>query len=153
MIFGIPYPVLWLAVAVILVVIEASSLNLLTIWFALGALAAMVASLFGIPLYFQAVVFIVTSAILLYFTKPIVKNFLSVRKERTNADKVIGEKGIVVERIDPISGTGQVKVRGQIWTARSADDLVIEENETVEIQEISGVKLFVKKCLEVTINK
>lgn len=148
MLFGISYAVLWLILFVVLIIIEASSLNLITIWFAIGALLAMLAALLGVPVYFQVVIFIISSALMLAFTKPIVQNVLKVKKERTNADKIIGEKGIVIEKIDPINGTGQVKVGGQMWAARSIDDIEIEINEMVEIQEISGVKLFVKKCLK-----
>lgn len=148
MLFGIPYAVLWLIVFIVLIIIEASSLNLITIWFAIGALLAMFAALLGVPVYFQVVIFIISSAVMLAFTKPIVQNVLKIKKERTNADKVIGEKCIVIEKIDPINGTGQVKVGGQMWAARSIDDVEIEINEMVEVQEISGVKLFVKRCLK-----
>ena len=92
----IPLSFLWLILAVILIIIEASTQNLITIWFAIGALFAVFAALIKIPLYFQLVVFVIVSAILLYFTKPIVNRFLKVKKERTNADKIIGEKGIVI---------------------------------------------------------
>ncbi|KNY25585.1 NfeD family protein [Pseudobacteroides cellulosolvens] len=142
---SIPLAVWWLILAVVLGIIEASSFNLITIWFSIGAVAAMISSLFGVPFIYQVVIFIMMSALLLYFTKPLIKKFLNVRKEKTNADRIIGEKGIVVEKIDPVNGTGQVKIGGQIWTARSTNDEVIDLNELVEIQEILGVKVFVKK--------
>jgi len=141
----IPFPVLWLIIVVVLGIIEAVSFNLITIWFAIGAVVAMISSFFGIPFIYQVVIFIVSSALLLYFTKPIIKKYLYVRKEKTNADRIIGEKGIVVEKIDTVNGTGQVKIGGQIWTARSINNEVIELNELVDIEEISGVKVFVKK--------
>jgi len=140
----IPLSFLWLILAVILIIIEASTQNLITIWFAIGALFAVFAALIKIPLYFQLVVFVIVSAILLYFTKPIVNRFLKVKKERTNADKIIGEKGIVIEKIDPLKSTGQVKVGGLIWTARSEDGTQIDVDEVVEVKEISGVKIIVK---------
>lgn len=148
MLFGISYAVWWLILFIVFVIIEASTLNLITIWFAIGALLAMFVALLGVPVYFQVVIFIISSAIMLAFTKPIVQNVLKVKKERTNADRVIGEIGIVVEKIDPINGTGQVKVGGQMWAARSIDDAVIEVNEKVEVKKISGVKLFVKMYLK-----
>lgn len=149
----IPLPALWLIIAVVLGVIEASSLNLITLWFAIGAVAAMISALFGIPFIYQVVIFIMVSALLLYFTKPLIKKFLYVRKEKTNADRIIGDKGIVVERIDPVNGTGQVKIGGQIWTARSTDDEVIELGELVDVQDISGVKVFVKKSSDINKNE
>ncbi|HEY9058971.1 MAG TPA: NfeD family protein [Pseudobacteroides sp.] len=149
----IPLPVLWLIIAVVLGVIEASSLNLITLWFAIGAVAAMISALFGIPFIYQVVIFVIVSALMLYFTKPLIKKFLYVRKEKTNADRIIGDKGIVVEKIDPVNSTGQVKIRGQIWTARSTDDKIIELDELVEVQEISGVKLFVKKSSDINKNE
>ncbi len=147
---NISFPVLWLIIVVVLGIIEAASFNLITIWFALGAVVAMICSYFDIPFIYQVVIFIISSALLLYFTKPIVKNYLNVRREKTNADRIIGEKGIVVEKIDPVNGTGQVKIGGQIWTARSVNNEVIELNELVNIEEISGVKVFVKKASNVT---
>lgn len=141
----IPLPFIWLFLAVILMVIEALTQNLVTIWFAIGALIAVFAALIKIPLYFQFAVFIVVSAVLLYFTKPIVNKFFKVKKERTNADKIIGEKGIVIEKIDPVKNTGQVKVGGLIWTARSEDGSQIDEDEVVEVKEITGAKVIVKK--------
>jgi membrane protein implicated in regulation of membrane protease activity len=142
---GIPYPVLWLVVAVILGIVEALTVGIITIWFAIGALFAMILALLGLPFYIQVISFIVVSSVLLYFTKPIVKDFLKVKAQRTNADKVLDEEGIVIERIDQNHGLGQVKVRGQVWSARSFDGQDVEEGETVEIQEISGVKLIVKR--------
>lgn len=146
--FGTMHSVMWLIIAVILGIIEASTLSLVTIWFAIGALFAMIAALIGIPLKYQIVIFIITSGVLLYFTKPIVKNILKVRVKRTNADMAIGEKGIVIEKIDPRNSTGQVKVRGQVWSARSIDEQYIAEDEMIEVEEISGVKLVVKRCLD-----
>ncbi len=142
---NIPIAVWWLILAVVLGIIEAASFNLITLWFSIGAVAAMISSFFGIPFIYQVVIFILISALLLYFTKPLIKKFLYIKKEKTNADRIIGEKGIVVEKIDPVNGTGQVKIGGQIWTARSTNDETIELNELVEVQEILGVKVFVKK--------
>lgn len=142
---GIPYSVLWLILAILLGIIEASTLGLFTIWFAIGAVFAMFAAMLGAPLIVQMLVFIAISGVLLFFTKPIIKKFLYVKKEKTNADKVIGEKGIVIEKIDYKNSTGQVKVKGQVWTARANNEDDIEENEIVEVKEISGVKLIVKR--------
>lgn len=141
----IPYSVFWLVIAVVLGIIEAATLGLVTIWFAIGALFAMVFAMVGLPLSVQLIVFIISSSILLYFTKPILKKYLKVKLQKTNADRAVGEIGIVIEEIDPVLGKGQVKVRGQIWSARTVDNQGIAVDEKVEVQEISGVKLIVKK--------
>ena len=142
---GVSYAVMWLVLAIVLVGIEAATLGLFTIWFAIGALVALIVSLTGLPFIYQLISFIITSGVLLYFTRPIVKNFLVKKTQRTNSDRMLGEKGIVIERIDPVLGKGQVKVLGQIWSAKSSDGESIAVDEMVEVQEISGVKLIVKK--------
>jgi membrane protein implicated in regulation of membrane protease activity len=141
----ISYSVIWLVIAVVLGIIEAATLGLVTIWFTIGALFAMVFAMVGLPLPVQLIAFIISSSILLYFTKPILKKYLNVKLQKTNADRAIGEIGIVIEEIDPILGKGQVKVRGQIWSARTVENQGIAVDEKVEVQEISGVKLIVKK--------
>ena len=142
---GVSYAVMWLVLAIVLAGIEAATLGLFTIWFAIGALAALIVSLTGLPFIYQLIAFIITAGVLMYFTRPIVKNFLVKKTQRTNSDRMLGEKGIVIERIDPVLGKGQVKVLGQIWSAKSSDGESIAVDEMVEVQEISGVKLIVKK--------
>lgn len=142
---GIMYSIMWLILAIVLVGIEAATLGIFTIWFAIGALAALIISLTGLPFLYQVIAFIITSGVLLYFTRPIVKNFLVKKTHRTNSNRLIGEKGVVIEKIDVVLGKGQVKIFGQIWSARSFDNESIDVDEMVEVQEISGVKLIVKK--------
>ncbi len=141
---GVSYTVIWFILAIVLAGIEAATLGIVTIWFAIGALAAMIVSLTGLSLIFQVIAFIITSGVLLYFTRPIVKKFLVKKTQRTNSDRLIGEEGVVIEKIDPVLGKGQVKVMGQIWSARPSGSESIEVDEAVEILEISGVKLIVK---------
>jgi membrane protein implicated in regulation of membrane protease activity len=145
---GIPYSIFWLIVAVLLAVVEAFTLGIATIWFAIGALLAMFVALLGLPFIYQVSAFIILSAVLLYFTRPIVKKYLKIRTESTNADRLIGKTGIVIEKIDSIQGIGQVKILGQIWSARSADNDIIV-GERVEVQEIAGVRLIVKRVEEI----
>lgn len=141
---GVSDTVIWFILAIVLAGIEAATLGIVTIWFAIGALAAMIVSLTGLPFIYQVIAFIVTSGVLLYFTRPIVKRFLIKKTQKTNSDRLIGEKGVVIEKIDPVLGTGQVKVLGQIWSAKPDQRESIDVDETVEILEISGVKLIVK---------
>jgi len=141
---------IWLAIAIIMGIIEAATLGITTIWFAIGALIAMVTSMLNLPIPLQVLIFIISSVVLLYFTRPIVKKYGRIGVTRTNADRLIGEKGLVTEKIDVINGTGQVKVFGQIWSARSVDNKDIEAGEMVEIKGITGVKLVVGRTGENT---
>ncbi len=137
---------IWLGVLVAAVVLEIATTQIVSIWFAIGALASLTATLAGVEqLWIQIVIFVVVSAIAVIATRPIVKRIVNKKAEPTNADMVIGKTGIVTEKIDNLAPSGMVKAGGQMWTARSADDSVIEENERVIIKEISGVKLIVIK--------
>ncbi len=93
----------------------------------------------------QIIVFFLSSLILIFYSIPILEKYGRIGIVRTNADRLIGEKGLVTERIDVINGTGQVKIFGQIWSARSADNQDIEAGEMVEIKSITGVKLIVER--------
>ena len=136
----------WLGILVAAVVLEIATTQIVSIWFAIGALAAFIAALVGIEqLWIQIVVFVVVSAIAVAVTRPLVKKMINKKAEPTNADMVIGKTGIVTEKIDNLAPSGIVKVNGSVWTARSADDSVIEADEKVIIKEISGVKLLVIK--------
>ena len=136
----------WLGILVATVILEIATTQMVSIWFAIGALAAFIAALLGVEqLWIQIVVFVVVSAIALAATRPLVKKMVNQKTEPTNADMVIGKTGIVTEKIDNIASSGLVRVNGAVWTARSADDSVIEADEKVIIKEISGVKLLVIK--------
>lgn len=136
----------WLGVLVAAVVVEMCTTQMVSIWFAIGALASFFVALAGVEqIWIQIVVFVIVSAIALIVTRPLVKKMVNGKAEPTNADMVIGKTGVVTEAIDNLAPSGQVKVSGAVWTARSADDSVIGENEKVIIKEISGVKLLVIK--------
>lgn len=144
--FGVSYPAFWLIAAIVLGVIEAATAGLVTIWLVLGALAAWVCALLGLPFIFQLVIFLIVSYLLLIITRPIVKKWLTPKEiVKTNADRVIGEIGIVTEKINGIEGKGQVKVGGQIWSAIPADGTEIEPGAKVRITAIAGVKLVVNQ--------
>ena len=135
---------LWLAVAAAALIIEVLTVNLVSVWFIAGAIAAFVASLMGAGFWIQLCVFIVISAILIIAVMPAAKKLVAKSKTATNSDRIIGEKAIVTEKIDNISATGQIKVLGNIWSAKSSDGSIIESGETVIIEKISGVKAIVK---------
>ena len=133
----------WLGTVIACVIIEAMTVSLTSIWFAIGAIAAWLIYLTGLGLEVQIVIFLLVSILCLIFTRPIAMEKLKVG--RVNAESLIGQSCKVESTIDNINNTGTVNVRGQIWTARSADDRVIEKDEIVEIKEIIGVKLIVQK--------
>lgn len=142
--------VLWLAVLVVLVVIELLTMGLTTIWFAGGALVATIASLFGAPLTLQVILFLVSSALLLYFTRPIAVKYFNKDRVRTNAESLVGRQAIVISEIDNLQGIGQVNVGGMEWSARTrVDGVRLPVGTVTTILAINGVKLIVEERKEV----
>lgn len=135
----------WIIAMVVFLVIEAVTVGIVSVWFAIGALFAMVTAMLGANLWVQITVFLVVSAIALYFTRPLVKKFVNSKVEPTNADMLIGKECRVVETIDNLSGTGAVYVDGKTWTARTVDEEIIPKGQLVKAERIEGVKLIVSK--------
>lgn len=142
---------LWLGVMVLFLVIEALTVGLVCIWFAAGALAALLCAMFGASVWIQVIAFLVVSAVTLYFTRPLVKKYVNGKVEPTNADIVLGKECRVTEQIDNISGTGAVYVDGKTWTARTENDEVIPAGTLVTALRIDGVKLIVAQAEEETV--
>lgn len=145
MIFGINSLYLWVAVIIIGVAIEAFTLNLSAIWFAVGAVVALVAASIGLDLSAQLIIFVLFSAVLLLLVRPFCRRFLRTQTEPTNADRIIGEPAIVTEQIDNMQEVGEIRIFGQVWTARSADDSIIPKGVAVKVVAIRGVKAVVEK--------
>ena len=135
--------IVWVAVMLIFLIVEAATAGLTCIWFAIGALAALIAALFGAPLWLQIIWFFVISFVTLYFTRPLVKKYVNSKIQPTNADMVIGKEALVTEAIDNVEGVGAVAVGGKVWTARSADGQPVETGSIVTVLRIEGVKLIV----------
>ena len=140
-------PYIWLGVIVLALIVEALTFALVSIWFIPGALVAMILSFFpSIALWVQILVFLLVTVLFLIFVKPLTDKFLIGKKTPTNADALIGEEAVVTIAINNIEAVGQVKVRGQIWTARSADkNITYEVGEILNVVAIEGVKLICKK--------
>ena len=137
--------IIWLVLFVIMVVFELVTLQLVSIWFAVGALGALIASLAGAGIEIQLVVFIALSLLLLILVKPATSRLMRKNVTKTNVDSLVGQTGKVTSLINNLNGYGTVSVRGQEWTAASVDDqVIIEEGTTVIIRKISGVKLIVE---------
>ncbi len=135
----------WIATFVFLIIAEATTAQLVTIWFAVGALGALIANLLNAQDWLQWAIFVVVSIVTLVATRPLVKKFTGKKIQPTNADRNIGEQAIVLEDIDNTLGTGSVNVKGVTWTARSLNGDLIEKGTMVVIHKIEGVKLLVVK--------
>lgn len=142
--FEIPMPLVWLAIAIILGVIEAVTVTLISIWFAIGALAAIIPAYFGVPLWGQILVFLAVSAIAFAFTKRFFKDIVKVKKQPTNSDSLIGADGIVTAEINNLEGTGKVYISGLTWSAKTSDGKTIPEGAVVSVEKIEGASLFVR---------
>ena len=140
--------VLWLILMVLFLMAEASTVSLISIWFACGALIAMLISFFGAGFIWQLSAFIVVSALLLLLLRPLVHKYFTPRLTRTNVDSVIGSQGYVTEEIDNVNATGQVKLGAMFWTARSTSGSAIPVDTLVRVDRIEGVKAFVSPVQE-----
>ena len=134
----------WLIALIVLLVGEAITIGLTFVWFAEGALGALIVAVLGGALWLQVVIFLALSGVTLALARPVFARFLKTSHAATNADRVIGQTAVVTEQIDNLSGTGQVNVAGQIWSARSAHDVVIPRETEVRVLKISGVKVLVE---------
>ena len=135
----------WLALLVLFIITEVATVQLTTIWFAGGALLAMLLAAFGIKsITAQIIVFLVTSIALLIATRPLVKKHINKKSQPTNADRNIGQKAVVTEEINNLLGTGAAKINGIEWTARSVSGEIIEKGSTVTVVRIDGVKIIVE---------
>lgn len=135
--------IVWVVIMVVFLVVEAATAGLTCIWFAIGALAALIAALFGAPIWLQLVWFFVVSVVTLYFTRPLVLKYVNSRSQPTNADMVIGKEALVTEAIDNVESAGAVAIGGKVWTARSENGEPIEVGSIVTVLRIEGVKLIV----------
>ena len=139
----------WLIVIAVLLVVEFATAALTTIWFAGGALLALICAFLGGPVWLQVFLFAVGSVVLLFLTRPLAVKYLNKGAVHTNADSLIGKEAVVTERIDNLRSTGAVQVNGQVWTARSVNpEHTIEKDEVVMVRAIEGVKLIVGKRIE-----
>lgn len=136
----------WLILFVVLIVIEALTVGLTTIWFAIGSLVAALLAWLGFGMPIQVIAFIIISVILFVITRPIAMRYFNQNREKTNVESLVGQSALVLETIDNIHGTGKVEVNGLEWTARTPDeDVLIQKDDIVTILRIEGVKLIVEK--------
>ena len=138
--------IFWLVAMVALIVIELATLGLTTIWFACGALVAVVAAALDAPLLLQILMFVVVSFAVLLAVRPIAVKYFNKDRTRTNIESMIGRQAIVVSEIDNMQAIGQVTVNGMEWSARSTiNELKIAVGHVVVIRAVDGVKLIVEE--------
>lgn len=136
--------IIWAAAIVLFAVLEGVTAQLVSIWFVLGAVAGLISAFCSAPVILQVIIFIAVTVIALIATRPLVKKFINTKAEKTNADRCIGSEAMVIEEINNLIPTGQVKINGAVWSARSADGAVIPKDTIVTVDKIEGVKLIVR---------
>jgi len=138
--------ILWLIVAGFFFILEIVTTGFLVCWLGVGALISMVLSFFIDNVVIQVTVFAISSIVLIVLTKPLAKKFIEKETIPTNKDSLIGKEGIVVQTIDTVKAEGQVKLMGEVWSARAFDESqIIEKDTKVIVKEITGVKLVVEE--------
>ena len=145
------WAIVWLALMIVFVVLEAATVQLISTWFAAGALAAMIVNLLGAPLWLQVTVFFTVSIVLLILLWPMARKHIKAKAVATNTDALIGRICPVTEAIDPVEG-GRVKIGDVTWSARSEQGDTIPVGALVKVLRIQGAKVFVetvKKEVEV----
>lgn len=137
----------WLIAAGVFFVCEMLTVGFLIFWLGIGSILAMIVSLFTDNLLIQTAVFVFSSGLLIFLTKPFIEKFVTKKDKtiNTNVYSLIGKVGIVTEEINPLLGTGQIKIGTEIWSAISNDECIISKNSQIEVLEIKGVKAFVKE--------
>lgn len=138
--------IFWLVLLIVLLGIEMATMGLTTIWFAGGALVAILAALLHAPIIVQIVLFFLVALVLLSFTRPVAVRYFNKDRIRTNVESIVGMQAIVTEEIDNLQAKGKVTVNGQEWTARSVvEGKSIEAGAVVTVVSVSGVKLMVSE--------
>ena len=134
---------IWLVLMVVFLLMESQTVTLVSLWFAAGSLAALIAALCGAELWLQGVVFFAVSIVLLASLRPLARKYFAPRITKTNVDSVIGSQGYVTADIDNLAAQGQVKLGAMEWTARSTSGEKIPAGTLVQVDKIEGVKVFV----------
>ncbi len=141
-----PYIILWLLLLIVFIVVELFTVGLTSIWFAAGALVALIIASCGGGFVFQLLAFLVVAFGLLFATRPWAKKYINSRTQATNADAVIGVEVKVTERVSNNDQTGAAVAKGQEWTARAENDtMIFEQGELAKVVRIEGVKLILTK--------
>ena len=142
------YLIVWFVAMVVFLIVESQSVTMVSLWFAAGAFAALIAALFGAELWLQVVLFFAVSIVLLASLRPLARKYFTPKITKTNVDSLIGSQGLVTAPIDNITAQGQVKLGAMEWSARSTSGEPICEGTLVKVDKIEGVKAFVSPVTE-----
>lgn len=137
------YTILWFVLLIVFIVAEAATVGMASVWFALGALCAMISGLLGAKIWLQIVVFVVVSGVSLAALRPIAKRYFNAKRTQTNVDALVGRTCLVTVTIDNLQAAGQIKLGDVEWSARSSKDEPIAAGTQVRIDRVEGVKVFV----------
>ena len=141
----LPYCVIWLIAIIIFLVVEGlTAAALVSMWFAVGALAALITSIFIDSFVIQVIVFLIVSCLAFALVRPLVRKYFTPKTEVTNAQRLIGQEAVVTQTVDNLAATGQVSLKGQTWTARARDNTPLEPGTRVTVLAIEGVKVIVE---------
>jgi membrane protein implicated in regulation of membrane protease activity len=141
----ISMPVIWLIAAIAFGIFELVTTNLVSIWFVIGAVIAMLTSLIGLPLWGQIAVFVISSGIVLFFVRPLATKYVNSKTIKTNIDALVGRITVAKTDIDNFKMSGRVDMDGTTWLAKSVDDSVIATGEEIKVVKVEGAKLIVEK--------
>jgi len=141
--------ILWLALMILFICMESATVSMTSLWFAAGALVALIASLLHAPIALQVVLFLAVSIALLWLLRPVAQKYFTPKLVRTNVDAVIGTEGIVTAQVDNLKATGSVKLGALEWSARSTSGEPIEPGTRVKVDRVEGVKVYISP-VEVT---
>lgn len=143
--------IFWFAVMVLFIIVEASTVTMVSIWFAAGALVAAVVALLGGGLVVQVAAFAAAAVLMLIFLRDMVRKHITPSVIRTNVDSVVGSVGIVTTPVNNIAALGRVEIAGMEWSARSTTGSPLPEGAHVKVDRIEGVKVFVSLAEEVSV--
>lgn len=139
----IPAAIIWLALLLLFLFMEANTVSLVSIWFAGGALTALIASLLGAEPWLQVLLFVAVTGLMLLLLRPFLRKYITPKQTKTNLDAIIGSKGMVLETVDNDLAQGKVKLGAMEWSARSTDGSQLSPGTQVRVDKIEGVKVFV----------
>ena len=146
-----PMALFWLVALIVFGAAEAATVGLVSIWFAAGALVALIAAGLDAAIWLQIVLFLVVSGVMLALLRPFLRRVMRPERVRTNADRNIGRQALVTEEINNLAETGAVKISGVIWTARAVDDQIIPEGAVITVQRIEGAKVWVTPAEKIAV--
>ena len=135
--------IIWLVLMVVFLIAEALTVSMISLWFAAGAVVALLLSLLHLQIWLQVLLFFLVSGALLACLRPLFRRHVTPKLTPTNVDAIVGTRCMVTAEIDNVCAAGQVKLNGIEWSARSVTGQIIPEGTLVRVERVEGVKVFV----------